>query len=164
VGESSLCNEQFGFRPQHRTALQLAYIIKKVSRNFDVKKLTDAFFLDVAKAFDIVWVNGLLYKLIIFNLFLYLDKTISSYLHGRFKVSFQTATSTCRCMQAGVAQGGIISSILFSLYVHMPLSSRHVNLVLYMDDMCITTASHQPVLLVKYQETYLSDLERWLGE
>lgn len=34
----------------------------------------------------------------------------SCYLHGgKFKVSFQTATSTCHCMQAGVAQGGIIS-------------------------------------------------------
>jgi hypothetical protein len=33
-----------------------------------------------------------------------------------------------------------------------------------MDDTSITTASRQPVLLVKYQETYLSDLERWLRE
>ena len=56
-------NEQFGFRRQHSTALHL------VSRNTDVKKLTGAFFLDVAKAFDTVWVNGLLYKLTIFNLF-----------------------------------------------------------------------------------------------
>jgi len=164
VGESSLCNEQFGFRPQHRTVLQLAYLIERVTRNFELKKLTSAFFLDVAKAFDNVWVSGLFYKLIIFNLFLYLVKTISSYLHGKFKASFQTATSTCCCMQAGVAQGRIISSVLSSLYVHMPLSSCHVNLALYMDDTSITTGSRQPVLLVKYQETYLSDLERWLRE
>jgi len=85
-----------------------------------MKKLTGAFSLDVAKAFNTVWVNGLLYKLTIFNFFLYLVKTISSYLHGRFKASFQTATPTCYCMCTGVAQGGIISFILFSPYVHMP--------------------------------------------
>jgi hypothetical protein len=34
-----------------------------VSRSFGEKKLTDAIFLDVAKAFDTVWVDGLLYIL-----------------------------------------------------------------------------------------------------
>jgi hypothetical protein len=38
-----------------------------VSRNFDKKRLIGAIFLDVAKAFDTVCVNGLLYKL--FSLF-----------------------------------------------------------------------------------------------
>ena len=115
-----MCNKQFGFRPQHSTALQPALLIERVSRNFDMKKLTGTFFLDVAKDFNTVWVNGLLYKLTIFNFFLYLVKTISSYLHGRFEASFQTATPTCYCMCTGMAQGGIISFVLFSLYVHMP--------------------------------------------
>jgi len=53
-GSEILRNEQFGFRPQHSTALQLAQLIEIVSRNFDVKKLTGAFFLDVVKASDTV--------------------------------------------------------------------------------------------------------------
>jgi hypothetical protein len=32
-------------------------------RNFDEKRITSAVFADVAKAFDTVWVKGLLYKL-----------------------------------------------------------------------------------------------------
>jgi hypothetical protein len=45
------------------------------------------------------------------------------------------------------------------------LSSSHdVDLTLYTDDTSITAASRQPALLVKYQETYRSDLERWLRE
>ena len=47
-------NEQFGLRPQNGTALQLAYFVERVSRNFDVKKLTGTFFLNVAKALDTV--------------------------------------------------------------------------------------------------------------
>jgi hypothetical protein len=34
-----------------------------VTRNFGEKRLTGAVFLDVAKAFDTVWVDGLLFKL-----------------------------------------------------------------------------------------------------
>jgi hypothetical protein len=68
-------------------------------------------------------------------------------------------------MHAGVAQGGIISPVLFSLYVNdMPSPSRHVELALYTDDTAIIATSREPTLLVKYLETYLSDLERWLSE
>jgi hypothetical protein len=135
-----------------------------VSRNFDVKRLIgDFIFLDVAWAFDTVWVNGLLYKIKVLNFFSYLVKAISSYLHGwKFEASFQTTTSTCRCVRAGMTQGGKISPIPFSLYVAMPVSSRHVELALYTDDMAIIATSSQPALLIKYQETYLRDLEWWL--
>jgi hypothetical protein len=60
-------NEQFGFRPRHSTTLQLARLVEGVNRNFDERRLTGAFFLDVAKVFDTVWVKGLLYKLIVLN-------------------------------------------------------------------------------------------------
>jgi hypothetical protein len=40
----------------------------------------------------------------------------------------------------------------------------HVKLALYMDDTAVIAMSHLPVLFVKYLETYLSDLERWLRE
>jgi retron-type reverse transcriptase len=64
-------------------------------------------------------------------------------------------------MRAGVAQGGIISPVLFSLYVNdMPTPSRHVELADYADDTAVIATSRQPALLVKYLETYLSDLER----
>jgi hypothetical protein len=68
-------------------------------------------------------------------------------------------------MRAGLAQGGIISPVLFSLYViDVPSPPRHVELALYADDMVIIATSRQPGLLVKYLETYFSDLERWLSE
>jgi len=44
------------------------------------------------------------------------------------------------------------------------LHLHHVELALYGDDMAVTAMSHQPALLVKYMETYLSDLEQWLRE
>jgi hypothetical protein len=95
--------------------------------DFSEKRLTGAILLDVAKAFDTVWVDGLLFKLTALNFHSYLLKIISSYLHNRtFEAAFLTATSTRRCMRAGVAQGGLVSPVLFSLYVNdMSVPSRH---------------------------------------
>ena len=68
-------------------------------------------------------------------------------------------------MRAGVAQGGLISPVLFSLYVNdMPKPSHHVELALYADDTAIIATSRTPVLLVSYLQAYLSHLEWWLTE
>jgi hypothetical protein len=52
-------DEQLGFRPRHITSLQLTCIVARMTRNFCEKRLTGAVFLDVAKAFDTVWIDGL---------------------------------------------------------------------------------------------------------
>jgi hypothetical protein len=62
-----LRDEQIGFRPRHSTTLQLARLFERVKRNFDERRLTSAVFLDLAKAFNAVWVKGLLYKLTFLN-------------------------------------------------------------------------------------------------
>jgi hypothetical protein len=112
-----LRDEQFRFRPKNNTTLQLYRLVERVNRNFDERRLTGAVFLDMAKAFDTVWVKGLLYKLTVLNFPSYLVKTISSYLDCRtFQTSFKTATSASRVMRAGVAQGGIVSRSLQSVY------------------------------------------------
>jgi hypothetical protein len=52
-------------------SLSLARLIENITRNFGKKRLTGAFFLDVAITFDTVWIDGLL------NLPSYLVKTTS---------------------------------------------------------------------------------------
>jgi hypothetical protein len=161
-----LVDEQFGFRPRHSTSLKLARLVERVNRNFGERRLTGAVFLDVAKAFDTVWVKGLLYKLTVLNVPSYLVKTTSSYLDCRtFQTSFQSATSTCRGMRAGVAQGGLVSPVLFSLYVKdIPTPSRHVELAHYADDTDLLAMSRNPSLLVGYLEAYFGRLERLLWD
>jgi hypothetical protein len=66
-------------------------------------------------------------------------------------------------MRAGVAQGRLISPVLFSLYVNdMPVPSCHVQIALYADDTTVIANSRKPALLVSYQESYIADLELWL--
>jgi hypothetical protein len=68
-------------------------------------------------------------------------------------------------MQAGVAQGGVVSPVLFSLYandIHTP--SRHVELEQYADDTALIATSRSPSFLVGYLEIYLGKLECWLQD
>src|SRR5215468_1562918 len=68
-------------------------------------------------------------------------------------------------MRAGVSQGGLISPVLFGLYVNdMPTPSHHVELALYTDDTAVIATSRRPTLLVSYLESYLNNLQRWLSE
>jgi hypothetical protein len=61
--------------------------------------------------------------------------------------------SSFRGMQAGVAQGGLISPVPFRLYVNdKPTPSHHFELVLYADDTAIIATSCQPKLLVSNLE------------
>ena len=62
-GRGLLRDEQFRLKLKHSTAPQLARLVERVSRNFDKRRMTGAIFLDVTKAFDTVWVDGLLYNL-----------------------------------------------------------------------------------------------------
>jgi predicted phosphatase len=72
--------------------LQLGRLVETITRNFGEKSLTGVVFLDVAKAFDTVWIDDLLYKQTLLNVQYYIIHTIS-YFRGRtFEASFQTAT------------------------------------------------------------------------
>jgi len=87
-GQGVLHSEQFGFGPEHITALQLAHLLERVPRNLEEKRLTVTVFSDVATKFDSVWTDGLLHMLTVLNFLSYLVETIFSYVHGRmFAVS-----------------------------------------------------------------------------
>ena len=159
-------DEQFGFRPRHSMPLQLAHLVERITRNFGEKRLIGAVFLNVAKAFDTVWINGLLYKLMLLNFPSYIVHTISSYLRDwTFEASIQMATSSRRGMRAWVAQGVLISPVLFSLYVNDMSSPPHqIDLALYVDETAIIATSHKPTRLISHLESYLYNLQWWLSE
>ncbi|GFS52086.1 putative RNA-directed DNA polymerase from transposon BS [Trichonephila inaurata madagascariensis] len=56
--------EQHGFRPDLSTSHQLLRGVEAIKSGFRKKKSTGAVFLDIQKAFDRVWREGLIYKLI----------------------------------------------------------------------------------------------------
>ena len=54
---------EFGFRKNRRTIEQIHRIVEQILKSFEKKQYCPAGFLDISKAFDKVWHEGLLYKL-----------------------------------------------------------------------------------------------------
>jgi hypothetical protein len=61
-----------------------------------------------------------------------------------FEAAFLTTISTRPHMRAWVAQGGLVSPVLFWLYVNnMPIPYRYVELALYANDEVIISMSRK---------------------
>ena len=61
--EDHIPTHQFGFQSGHLTIDALYLLRNKVVHGFNNKEMTLACFVDISKAFDIVRVDGLRYKL-----------------------------------------------------------------------------------------------------
>jgi hypothetical protein len=117
-----LNSSQFGFLARHSTALQCTRmrLTDHVTLNFNNNKMsTAAVFLDIEKAIDTTWHECLLYKLSTLQFSISLIKPISSFFSQRkFRVSVQNEMFTPRDIQAGMPQGSVLYSTLYTLYIN----------------------------------------------
>jgi len=112
-----LPNEQFGFRRKHSTVSQLSRITDYITNGYNLHKHTGMVSLDIEKAYDTVWINGLLYKLISYNIPTYLIYILKSFLKDRsFTVRLKDTSSTPKTTPSGLPQGAVLSTTLFAMY------------------------------------------------
>ncbi len=68
--------QQSGFRKHRGVKDNLTFLTQKILETFNRKKKMCCLFFDISKAFDKVWHNGLLYKLVLLNCPLYIFNKI----------------------------------------------------------------------------------------
>ncbi|GBM31205.1 RNA-directed DNA polymerase from mobile element jockey [Araneus ventricosus] len=103
---------QFGFRVHHSTVHQLLCVINSITQGMNNKFYTGGVFLDIQKAFDRMWHDGLIYKLIQLNFPKYLIHILRSFLENRtFKVIIHGKSSNTGVIKAGTPQGSVLSPI-----------------------------------------------------
>jgi hypothetical protein len=111
--------------------------------------------IDLEKAYDTVWINGLIFKLICFKFPMYLIKFIHSYLSNRsFSVTLSDISSPIKYTAAGLPQGAVLSPLLFSIYMADFPRLPHIHTALYADDTAIYSSIQQYTAIYSNLQQY----------
>jgi hypothetical protein len=142
IRENIIPHEQFGFRKRHSTTAQLARLADFITHGFNIRKHTGLIALDLEKAYDTIWIKGLLFKLIQYKYPTYIVKFILSYLtHRAFTVTISGISSLPKYPEAGLPQGAVLSPILFAICTADFPRIPHINTALFADDTAVFTQS-----------------------
>ena len=110
---------QSGFRKAKSTDDHLFRLSQSIMESFNRGEHVVAAFLDVEKAFDNVWHNGLRYKIFQLGLPTKMTCWLSDFLVGwLIQVNVNSSLSNQINPKAGVPQGSVLSPLLFLIYVN----------------------------------------------
>ena len=158
---------QAGYKPGRSGQEHTLRLTECVHAAMMKKQATLAVFLDVEGAFDKVWQDGLLYKLLKMGLPDFLLRTIASFLQNRrLKVKVGKTLSKEVLMKAGTPQGCVLSPNLFNAYVDdlRSIVGEEVFLAQYADDIAIWTTSICPRLAEEKIQRALNNIEKWTNK
>lgn len=158
-------SEQYGFVPKKSTTQQLVRILEFIGAAHHNKQATALLMLDVAKAFDRVYHNGLIYKLIHQNFPNDIILLLQSYISNRtFRIKYGQTISSPRIIESGVPQGSILGPTLYILYTaDFPTFKDDPNILVgfYADDTAIAVKSLNRQQTIKKLNQKMSDVEDW---
>jgi hypothetical protein len=153
---------QMGFKKNHSTTLQLARIINEILIEFNKDKTTAMTLIDLEKAFDTVWINGLVKKMCVNGININFAKLIHSYLAQRdIKVKVNNTLSTTKTINRGVPQGSVIAPTLFNLFTFDIPDFEKSKTALYADDMATYAHSFYAQAAITQNQIHVRKLENY---
>lgn len=121
-----IANKQAGFRIHRSTSEHRAKLSQFIKDALDNKCILTAVFTDFKSAYDSVWKENLLLKLVIkgirSNLLQWLESFIS---HRVCKVRYGEHYSKYHILQTGLPQEAVTSCTLFNLYIRTKFHTWH---------------------------------------
>lgn len=161
---SVLHPNQFGFCPKSNTEVALLHILNEVYNSVDDGLATSLTCVDLSKAFDSLNHDILLGKVRKLGLERFFCNLVCSYLVDRQQVVqiggiFGDFKDVC----TGTPQGGVLSGLLFNIYVNSIFSCNLSGfLALYCDDMSLVNSAATHNDLKGQIEEDLETVNRWL--
>ena len=132
-----ITKNQSGFRPGDSTTNQLLYLVDEIHHAFDSPESLEvrAVFLDISKAFDKVWHEGLIFKLEQNGISGGLLKLFGNYLSNRKqRVILNGSYSEYSIIKSGVPQGSVLGTLLFLICINDLESNIKSNIHFFVDN------------------------------
>ncbi|KAK2574776.1 hypothetical protein KPH14_013044, partial [Odynerus spinipes] len=139
-------------------------LVNEILTAIEEKQYCTALFMDIEKAFDKVWHEGLLettkthFPRQIHNL-------IASYLSDRtFVVKINDTYSEIKDIKAGVPQGSVLGPVLYTLYTADIPTANKSKILTFADDTAVLATHPDPTVAVAILQDHVTKIEKWLAE
>ena len=128
---------QSGFLPGDSCISQLLSIVHEINSSLDCDPTLDVsgVFLDISKAFDKVWHEGILLKLKTYGVNGKVLNLLTNYLHERYqRVVLNGQISSWELVKSGVPQGSVLGPLFFFIYINDLTDNLESNCKIFVDD------------------------------
>lgn len=137
--EKGLTNEkQFGFKYKHSTVNAVHLLTSNINWYWNKRLSTGACFIDMEKAFDNIWIPGLVVKLLDLRFPIHQIILIYNMISNKSFMVFHQKYRSNKTFEIvnGLQQGTVNSPTLFNLFI-LDLLSRIENVIAFADDIVI---------------------------
>ena len=161
-----ITKNQSGFRPGDSTTNQLLYLVNEIHQAFENPKSLEirAVFLDISKAFDKVWHDGLIFKLKQNGVSGSLLMFFQNYLNNRKqRVVLNGSYSSYSTVQSGVPQGSVLGPgpLLFLIYINDLERNIKSNVKFFADDIMLYSIVKVPAISANNLNHDLDIIQQW---
>ena len=155
---------QSGFRPDDSTTNQLLYVVNEIHQTFENPNSLEvrAVFLDISKAFDKVWHEGLIFKLKQNGVSGSLLMFFQNYLDNRKQcVVLNGSHSSHSKVKSGVPQGSVLGPLLFLIYINDLERNIKSNIKFFADDTMFFSIVKDPTISANNVNHDLHIIQQW---
>ena len=159
-----ITKHQSGFRPGDSTTNQLLYLVNEIHEAFENPKSLEvrAVFLDISKAFDKVWHDGIIFKLQQNGVSGKLLMLFKNYLLDRKqRIIINGESSEYFPIESGVPQGSVLGPLLFLIYINDLETDIKSNIRFFADDTMLFSIVFDPVTSAISLNNDLSSIQKW---
>ena len=164
ISNNLITKKQSGFRPGDSVTNQLLSLVHDIHTAFDHKNSLEvrSVYLDMSKAFDKVWHEGLIFKLKQNGIEGKLLTLFQNYLSNRKqRVVINGSESNWGDIKAGVPQGSVLGPLLFLVYINDLEEGIKSSVKFFADDTSLFSIVHDPLVSAEELNYDLDLINKW---